>query len=126
MNSPGPVRVNITGTPINEAFTIRSFEYEERGGAVGDYYYTISFKSYVFLTFKEMTVKKATGTASVAKASTRTDTRVQPNTVTVASGDSLWKIAKRIYGDGEKYPQIATKNNIKAPYIIQPGQVLKV
>ena len=47
-------------------------------------------------------------------------------TYTVQKGDSLWAIAKRILGDGNRYKEIAQLNGITNPYIIQPNQVLKV
>jgi LysM repeat protein len=45
---------------------------------------------------------------------------------TVKSGDSLSKIAKRLLGDVNRWPELAQLNNIEAPHVIQPGQVLKV
>jgi nucleoid-associated protein YgaU len=47
---------------------------------------------------------------------------------TVKSGDSLWKIAQNLYGDGNKYNQIfeANKEVIKNPDLIFPGQVLRI
>ena len=45
---------------------------------------------------------------------------------TVVSGDSLSKIAKRVYGDASKWPKIfeANRDTIKNPDLIHPGQVL--
>jgi nucleoid-associated protein YgaU len=47
-------------------------------------------------------------------------------TYTVARGDSLSKIAKKIYGDGSKWKLIyeANKSTIKNPDLIYPDQVL--
>ena len=47
-------------------------------------------------------------------------------TYTVKSGDSLSKIAKHFYGDGNKWHQIyeANRDKIKNPDLIHPGQVL--
>ena len=45
---------------------------------------------------------------------------------TVKRGDCLWNIAKKYYGNGTKYKEIAKLNNIKSPYIIYPGQKLKI
>jgi nucleoid-associated protein YgaU len=47
---------------------------------------------------------------------------------TVVSGDSLSKIAKRVYGDAMKYPVIfeANKPMLKDPNKIYPGQVLYI
>ena len=47
---------------------------------------------------------------------------------TVVSGDSLSKIAKKVYGDAMKYPVIfeANKPMLKSPDLIYPGQVLRI
>ncbi len=47
---------------------------------------------------------------------------------TVASGDNLSKIAKKFYGDANKYPLIfeANKPMLKHPDKIYPGQVLRI
>lgn len=47
-------------------------------------------------------------------------------TYTVVRGDSLSKIAKRVYGDANKWRLIheANKASIKNPDLIYPGQVI--
>ncbi len=47
-----------------------------------------------------------------------------PTTYTVQRGDTLGKIAKRVYGDPYKYPLIQQANNITNPSRIWVGQVL--
>ncbi len=47
-------------------------------------------------------------------------------TYTVESGDTLWAIAERFYGDGSKYQVIADASGIPNPDLIQPGQVLTI
>ena len=49
-----------------------------------------------------------------------------PRTYTVVSGDTLWAIAERFYGDGNQYPKIASASGIANPDLIQPGQVLTI
>ena len=49
-----------------------------------------------------------------------------PRTYTVVSGDTLWAIAERFYGDGSKYQQIADASGISNPDLIHPGQVLTI
>lgn len=55
---------------------------------------------------------------------------VQPSskTYTVQKGDSLWRIAQRLYGDGRRYTLIfeANRDKIKDPNAIYVGQVLTV
>lgn len=45
---------------------------------------------------------------------------------TVVKGDTLWAIAKKYYGDGNRYPEIARANNIANPNIIHIGQKLLI
>lgn len=45
---------------------------------------------------------------------------------TVVSGDCLWNIAYRHYGSGAKFTMIAEANGLKAPYLINIGQVLVI
>jgi nucleoid-associated protein YgaU len=47
-------------------------------------------------------------------------------TYTVESGDTLWAISERFYGDGSKYQVIADASGIPNPDLIQPGQVLTI
>ncbi len=46
---------------------------------------------------------------------------------TVVSGDTLWAIADKVYGDGNRYPEIfeANKPMLTDPDLIFPGQVLR-
>ena len=49
-------------------------------------------------------------------------------TYTVESGDSLWAIAERYYGDGSQWSRIyeANRDQLDNPDVIQPGQVLRI
>jgi nucleoid-associated protein YgaU len=47
-------------------------------------------------------------------------------TYTVVSGDTLWAIAERFYGDGSKYQVIADASGISNPDLIHPGQQLTI
>ena len=46
---------------------------------------------------------------------------------TVASGDTLWAVAEKVYGDGSRYTEIfeANKPMLTNPDLIFPGQVLR-
>lgn len=44
----------------------------------------------------------------------------------VKAGDSLWQIAQHTLGKGWRWYRIAEANNLAAPYIIHPGQRLKI
>lgn len=49
-----------------------------------------------------------------------------PRTYTVVSGDTLFAIAERFYGDGNRYPEIAAASGIANPDLINVGQVITI
>ena len=59
---------------------------------------------------------------------TAAPTPAAPRTYTVVAGDSLSKIAKKFYGDGNQWRRIfeANRDTVKNPDLIRPGQVLKI
>lgn len=50
------------------------------------------------------------------------------NSYTVAKGDTLWAIAKKLLGDGSRWPEIHSlnKDKVSNPNRIYPGQVLSI
>ena len=77
----------------------------------------------------ETTVEAAAAEAPTASAAPTPKAAVEAaRTYTVESGDSLWKIAEELYGDGAKYTHIfeANRDTLDDPDRIFPGQVLKI
>ncbi len=77
----------------------------------------------------------ATETRNVSKDESKTNTASpttekpdSTNTYQVVKGDSLWKIAKKHLGDGNRYLEIFELNRdlLKSPTLIYPSQVLKM
>jgi len=68
------------------------------------------------------------GGSSTAPAAPPASPAPAPRTYTVAAGDSLSKIAKKFYGDANKWKRIfeANRDSVKNPDLIHPGQVLKI
>lgn len=66
--------------------------------------------------------------APVPPFGTPTGTTGQSQTYVVVAGDSLSKIAKRHYGDANKWNRIyeANRDQIKDPDLIHPGQKLTI
>jgi len=81
-------------------------------------------------------VQSGSSTTSAAPASASplpfpgpaTGTSGAEQSYTVVAGDSLSKIAKRFYGDANKWPRIheANRDQIKNPDLIHPGQKLRI
>ena len=80
---------------------------------------------------KEKVVLVVGNTAGIATVDDQmTVENVEPEAQfhTVASGDTLGKIAKKYYGNAMKYPVIfeANKPMLKDPDLIYPGQMLRI
>ena len=66
--------------------------------------------------------------AETPKSSGNKKEEKKSQTYTVKSGDCLWNIAKKFYGNGAQYTKIynANKGIIKNPNLIYQGQVLTI
>lgn len=92
---------------------------------------SITFKQYISYSTKTVTVVKAKPEKKpVVQQKKKRETSSAPKvkTYTVKSGDCLWNIAKKYYGNGAQYTKIynANKGKIKNPNLIYPGQVLTI
>jgi nucleoid-associated protein YgaU len=123
-----PCRFIVTGTLINTPVTIRELNYEpDKAGNPGDIYYSITLKEFRPVSFAK--VKTSGNKASATSKPKRPSAKSTPKTYDVKKGDSLWKIAQRVYGDGSKWRQIyeANKKVIgKNPNEIKPGMKLVI
>lgn len=126
--SDKPVRFIVTSCGINMYAAIEDFTYQEDGGDPGTFQYSITLKEYREITVRQVKVDVPTKTATVESTEPRVDNTVQPQTYTVNSGDCLWNIAKKLYGNGADYTKIfeANKDKISNPNLIYPGQVLTI
>lgn len=122
-----PMRLIVTGTPINYSVTLRDFTYDaEKAANIGDIYYSLTFKEYKFVSIRQYT-EKSDSKVIVQKsvASARPSTKGTSKTYKVVKGDTLSKIAikckisdwRTLY---EKNKKVIGKN----PNLIKPGQVL--
>lgn len=128
-SSGKPVQLIITGTKINFQVTIETLKYGEQDGT-GDVYYDLTLKEYRAVEIKKTKLKKTKKKKTTKKKSKpkRPAAKKKTKTYTVKSGDCLWNIAKKFYGNGAQYTKIynANKGKIKNPNLIYPGQVLTI
>jgi nucleoid-associated protein YgaU len=80
---------------------------------------------------REKVVLAIGNVAGIARVDDRLETKAkapEAQLYTVVAGDSLSKIAKKFYGDANKYSKIfdANKPMLKDPDRIYPGQVLRI
>lgn len=128
-----PVRFiasNGIGDDINTLVLIEELKIVEKAGEEGDKY--VSFK---LLEYREFSKKVATavpaGITSFSATNKVEKEITNPKSSgyhTVASGESLWSIAKKYYSDGSKCNIIfnANKDKIKNPAVISVGWKLKI
>lgn len=123
------IRLIIAGTPISIPVFVEEFTiYPERAGEPGDIHYSITLVEYRPLNVEIMEVSTKGEVKGVSMAREKSEKK-QPKSYTVKSGDSLWKIAKSIYGDGAQSKKIyeANKSIIgKDDSLIKPGQKLVI
>lgn len=118
-DSGRPIRLLILGDKLNYngPMAIETFTYSQKHGPE-DIYYTLELKEYRFLH----AAKPAPSAA--ASATSRPAEKTVPKTYTVKPKDTLWSIAKRLYGDDSKYTQLKQKNGIKDERKLAVGTVL--
>jgi nucleoid-associated protein YgaU len=111
---------------INTLVLIKEMTITEKAGEEGDKYVAFKLQEY-----KEFGVAVPVDSVKKKKKKATTTNKTNPKNsghYVVKSGDCLWNIAKKFYGDGSKYTKIynANKSIIKNPALIYPGQKLKI
>ena len=118
---------NGIGDDIHTKVLIESIGITEKAGEEGDKY--LSFQLIEYREFTTRKQGKIVGEAvQFIKAESPTeDNPKRPREYVVQSGDTLWGISKRFYGDGSKYNSIYEANpKIKNPNLIYVGQVISI
>lgn len=132
MNLEGCARFVMTGGANPIAMNCRiAFSVKELGGDVGTIYYTITIKEYKEVKARQIKVKNSFKVAQIKQETTgRASTQSTTRTYTVKSGDCLWNIAKKYYGNGAEYMKIYNANSGifkgRSPNLIYPGDVLTI
>jgi len=129
-----PMRLTITGTPINKAVTLRRLEIDaERAGSPGDIYFTATFKEFRFVTLRKVSeVTDSAGTTTITPGSdTRPNDVQKVNPYIVQAGDFLMKIAARadVYDNADQWRKIYDANADVIgpdPNLIKPGTALVI
>lgn len=122
-----PIRLVVTGTPINMTVAIERFEWGEVGGS-RDVEYALELKEFRFVTIKRVEGFIVAPT-TVGGTTARPDTRPQATSYTVKSGDNLSLISKRVYGDSSRWREIYNANKATIgsdPNKLKPGITLVI
>ncbi len=117
----------------NIKVTVEEYSVVEEAEEGFDVVVKMELKQYKEYGTKVCSIETNSGGTSSVSVETPRETTTAPTpqtaeTYTVMSGDSLWAIAKRYYGDGSKYTEIYNANSsiISNASLIYPGQVLTI
>jgi LysM repeat protein len=129
-----PVRFiasNGIGDDINTLVLIEEMTTIEKAGEEGDKYISLRLVEYRPYGKKTVVIPTPTAPTGVIVKKEEPVPAVSPKANdyhVVVSGDTLWGIAKKYYGNGNQYPKIyeANKDQIKNPNLIYPGQKLVI
>ncbi|MDO8583055.1 MAG: LysM peptidoglycan-binding domain-containing protein [bacterium] len=75
---------------------------------------------------QQIEVKSQVPIVVVAAENAIENSSISGNIYTIKSGDNLWDISVRAYGDGFRWPEIARANNLEDPGLIFSGNTLKI
>lgn len=108
--------------------SLETYSVKEQANNGLDLIVSIKLKQYKAYGTKIVKVVNDTATVTNERPSTNSPAPKKETTYTVKSGDCLWNIAKKFYGNGSKYTKIyeANKDKIKNPNLIYPNQVLVI
>lgn len=111
----------------NMSVSLESYEIVEDAENGFDITVKVNLKQYRPYATQTVEIKTAVDGSKVSvEKNARAQTKQPDKTYTVQKGDTLWNIAKKYLGDGSKYKQLATLNNISNPNFLSVGQVLKL
>ena len=113
---------------ISVKVLVKSVEVVEKAGEEGDKYISLTLMEYKGAGKRYVAVQAPDATVKQEETPLAENPAVTANkTHTVQSGDTLWGIAKKYYGNGSQYPKIMSANpDIKNPNLIYPGQVFTI
>lgn len=112
-----PVRLTISGTETDGLFLITRLRQTLSEGDE-DVGVSIELREYRYLSAGEETLTGAGGLAL------REEERDVPAVHVTAAGEDLWTIARRYYGDGSRWRDIALRNGICDPHELPGGKEL--
>lgn len=112
---------------ISVKVLVESVEVTEKAGEEGDKYISLKLSEYKAPGKKYTAVRVSQELVKQEEPAEEENPAVAGGkTHTVVSGDTLWGIARKYYGNGARYTKIAEANGIGNPNLIRPGQVFTI
>lgn len=122
-DAPSPVRIIISGTDINRQFWIETMEEKYVEGDKDPHV------SWSFTEYRQTTVLPVASLASrqtYTGINQRASSQQVPKSVTVKKGTTMWDLAKKYYGDGNRWKEIQAANGGVNERKLQIGTTLVI
>ena len=122
-DAPTPVRIIISGTDVNKQFWIEKMDETYKEGDKDPHV------SWSFSEYRQTTVLPV---ASLANRQTytglnqRVSTQQVPRSVVIKKGDTMWDLAKKYYGDPNRWKEIQAANGGVNERKLQIGSTLVI
>lgn len=119
-----PIRVVIVGTDVNLAMGIESFSYgRSDGDGSGDVAFVLELTEYSFLNTPRSKVE-----SKKTELSERPEEKIRQEGTThnVQKGDTMWDMAEKYLGDGNRWREIAEINGMKDGWDLKVGVDIKI
>lgn len=112
----------------NMTVSMEEYTIDEKSSEGFDLVVSISLKQYRAYGTSVLKVNDNTVSVESQREQSNSPAPKQETTYTVKSGDTLWNISKKFYGNGSLYPAIyeANKDKISNPNLIFPNQILDI
>lgn len=124
-----PKEIPLYNTEKDMNVSLEDYEIKEDADNGFDVMVSIKLRQYRDFATQMTTIKvteQQDGTVTAEKKVERASEKEPSKSYTVVSGDTLWAICRKEFGDGTKYGEIAKLNNIADPNKIYPGQVIRL
>lgn len=108
-DSGKPIRLIITGTPVNYAMTIENFIFSEQDGT-RDVYFTLELREYVFIKQVKPTKVTTPNGTQVTVPATKREAKPIPSKYKAQKGDNMYTVAKKTTGNMSNAKAIAKTN----------------
>lgn len=112
----------VSGTPVNAAVLLEGVTYREQDGT-NDLYADITLRQYRRPETPVLPAQAQAALTAVRDSATGTSAA---RSYTVQSGDTMWDICHRFYGDGSLCWRLAAANGVANANLIHPGQTFTI
>jgi len=122
-----PIRVTIVDTEINHAFVIDEFKWGRASGdGSGDIHFTLDLTEYTYLNTEKSKSNKEVKNSDKTKLKDRPTNKKTTTSHKVKYGDTLWDMAEKYLGNGNRWKEIAKANGIKDGWALVVGKTIKI